>query len=74
MGILQAVALTAAESDAEDSGIGPGLYGFLVIVFLILALVLLYRSMRKQIRRVDFDPEGGSDAERMRGHQEPPER
>ena len=74
MGMLQAVALTAAESEAEDSGIGPGLYGFLVIVFLILALVLLYRSMRKQIRRVDFDPEGATDAERMRGHQEPPER
>jgi hypothetical protein len=74
MGILRAVALTAAESEAEDSGIGPGLYGFLVLVFLIAALFVLYRSMRKQIRKVDFDPEGTSDAERMRGHQEPPER
>lgn len=73
MGILQAVALTAAESEAEDSGVGPGLYGFLVLVFLIVALVVLYRSMRKQIRRVDFDPDGVTDTERMHGHREPPE-
>ncbi|TDC49912.1 hypothetical protein E1212_16660 [Jiangella ureilytica] len=74
MGILRAVALTAAETEPDNSEIGPGLYGFLVVVFLILALVMLYRSMRKQIRKVDFDPEGTSDAERMHGHQEPPER
>ncbi|SDT56097.1 hypothetical protein [Jiangella sp. DSM 45060] len=74
MGILQAVAFTAAESEAEDSGIGPGLYGLLVLVFLIVALFLLYRSLRKQIRKVDFDPEGVDDAERMRGHREPPDR
>lgn len=74
MGILRAVALTAAETEADDSGIGPGLYGFLVLVFLIVALFVLYRSMRKQIRKVDFDPEGTTDAERMHGHQEPPER
>jgi hypothetical protein len=75
MGILRAVALTAAESEADNSEIGPGLYGFLVVVFLVLALVMLYRSMRKQIRKVDFDPEGTTDTERMHGHhQEPPER
>ncbi|WP_116949911.1 hypothetical protein [Jiangella endophytica] len=74
MGILQAVAFTAAEAEAEDSGIGPGLYGFLVLIFLVVALFLLYRSLRKQIRRVDFDAEGASDAERMREHQEPPDR
>ncbi|WP_053203467.1 hypothetical protein [Jiangella muralis] len=74
MGILQAVAYIAAESEAEDSGVGPGLYGLLVLIFLVAALFLLYRSLRKQIRRVDFDPEGVDDVERMRGHQEPPER
>ncbi|PZF81383.1 hypothetical protein [Jiangella anatolica] len=74
MGILQAVAFAAAESESDDSGIGPGLYGFLVLIFLIVALVVLYRSMRKQIRKVDFDPDGVSDDERMRGHREPPDR
>lgn len=46
---------------------GPGLAGFLVFALLILAVVFLYRSMRKQLKRIDFDPEGQTDAERMRG-------
>jgi hypothetical protein len=45
---------------------GPGLTGFLVLAFLAVAVVFLYRSMRKQLRRIDFDPEGTTDAERMR--------
>ncbi|WP_298326379.1 hypothetical protein [Haloactinopolyspora sp.] len=45
---------------------GPGVLGFLVIVFLALALVLLYRSMRKQIRKVDYNDQGVTDEERMR--------
>jgi hypothetical protein len=46
---------------------GPGLAGLLVLAFLALAVVFLYRSMRKQLKRIDFDPEGRTDAERMRG-------
>ena len=45
---------------------GPGLTGFLVLAFLAVAVVFLYRSMRKQLKRIDFDPEGTTDAERMR--------
>lgn len=56
-------AIGAAES--ADSSVGPGLLGFLVVIFLLVALFVLYRSMRKQIRRVDFDAEGGTDEERM---------
>lgn len=41
--------------------------GFLVLLFLAVAVVFLYRSLRKQLRRIDFDPEGRTDAERMRG-------
>lgn len=50
----------------DGSGMGPGLTGFLVLAFLAVAVVFLYRSMRKQLRRIDFDPEGRTDAERMR--------
>jgi hypothetical protein len=50
----------------DGSGMGPGLTGFLVLLFLAVAVVFLYRSMRKQLRRIDFDPEGRTDAERMR--------
>lgn len=53
-------------STTDGSGMGPGLTGFLVLAFLVVAVVFLYRSMRKQLRRIDFDPEGTTDAERMR--------
>ena len=53
-------------STTDGSGMGPGLTGFLVLLFLAVAVVFLYRSMRKQLRRIDFDPEGRTDAERMR--------
>ncbi|HSJ61998.1 MAG TPA: hypothetical protein VK895_12255 [Jiangellaceae bacterium] len=53
-------------STTDGSGMGPGLTGFLVLAFLAVAVVFLYRSMRKQLRRIDFDPEGTTDAERMR--------
>ncbi|HEX6324988.1 MAG TPA: hypothetical protein VFZ72_00320 [Jiangellaceae bacterium] len=53
-------------STTDGSGMGPGLTGFLVLAFLAVAVIFLYRSMRKQLRRIDFDPEGRTDAERMR--------
>ncbi|PSK96082.1 hypothetical protein CLV30_12723 [Haloactinopolyspora alba] len=62
---MSTAAVSAAES--SDFNAGPGLFGFLVLAFLIVALVLLYRSMRKQMRKVDFDQEGLTDEERMRG-------
>jgi hypothetical protein len=49
-----------------ESSVGMGLVGFLVILGLALALVFLYRSLRRQLRRINFDPEGTTDAERMR--------
>lgn len=62
-----------ASTTDGSGGIGPGVAGFLVFVFLILAVVFLYRSMRKQLKRIDFDAEGQTDAERMRGRQTPPD-
>jgi hypothetical protein len=67
MNVGQAVFVTAT----ADSNVGMGLVGFLVIAGLALALVLLYRSLRRQLGRIDFDAEGTSDAERMRGHSSP---
>lgn len=58
-------AMLAAEQDG--SSIGPGSLGFWVVILMLAALVLLYRSMRRQIRKVDFDAEGTTDEERMRG-------
>lgn len=53
-------------SESEGTDIGPGSIGFWVVVALGLALFVLYRSLRKQMRRVDFNPEGSTDEERMR--------
>jgi len=49
-----------------DSNGGIGFLGFAVIGGLGLVLVFLYRSMRRQLRRIDFDADATSDAERMR--------
>lgn len=69
---LYAVAATAAESDVPGRpDIGPGSLGFWIVIALIVVLFFLYRSMRKQIRRVDFDPDAATDAERIASHREP---
>jgi hypothetical protein len=60
------VVFAAAPDVPADSVIGPGLLGFLVVVALGLALVFLYRSLRKQLRRIDFDADAASDVDRMR--------
>lgn len=39
----------------DPNWIGPGLFGFLSLVFLIVAVVVIWRSMNTQLRRVRFD-------------------
>ena len=41
------------ENDA--TWLGPGLLGFLSLVFLAVAVVVIYRSLNKQLKRVTFD-------------------
>lgn len=41
--------------DIDPNRVTPGIFGFLAFAFLILAVVVLYFSMRKQLGRVDFD-------------------
>ena len=59
----------AQTSDSWGLQAGPG--AFLMVVVLAGALVFLLRSMRKQIRRIDFDDTGESDSERMHGAHRP---
>lgn len=72
------------EPPIDPSRISPGLLGGMSFIFLIIAMVLLYRSMRKQMTRVSSDlPMGPGDQERAadaqmteeaeeRGSDEPP--
>ena len=75
-----AVALTAAgnvmagegaDVQPDASQIGPGSLGFWIVIGLMLVLILLYRSMRKQIRRVNFDTGAATDEDRVASHHEP---
>lgn len=53
------------EPPIDPSRVTPGMLGLVSFVFLIIAMVLLYRSMRKQISKVDPQlPEGPGDIER----------
>ncbi len=53
------------EPPIDPSRVTPGLLALICFVFLIIAIVLLYRSMRKQIGKVDPNlPDGPGDAER----------
>lgn len=65
------IAALVATTSTEDSSIGPGLLGFLVVVGLAAAVFVLYRSLRRQLKRIDFDPEGRTDAERMGDRPDP---
>ncbi|MDQ1305392.1 MAG: hypothetical protein QG671_1223 [Actinomycetota bacterium] len=39
----------------DPQRVTPGLLGFLSFVFLIIAVVILYFSLRKQLKKVNFD-------------------
>jgi hypothetical protein len=39
----------------DDSDVSPGVLGFLVVAALGVATWLLLRSMRRQMKKVDFD-------------------
>ncbi|NED95266.1 hypothetical protein G1H11_08050 [Phytoactinopolyspora alkaliphila] len=65
---MDVVAAVGMFRDGRDDGglsISAGSVGFWIVVALILVLVVLYRSMRKQIRRIDFDEDATTDQERM---------
>jgi hypothetical protein len=53
--------------EQQDFGLKAGPGAFWMFLALAGALVLLVLSMRKQMRRVDFDEQGETDVERMRG-------
>lgn len=39
----------------DPSIVGPGLIGFIIFIVLAVAVFLLWRSMNKQLKRIDFD-------------------
>lgn len=41
--------------EIDPSTVTPGAEGLVVFIFLLVAGYLLFRSLRKQLRRVDFE-------------------
>lgn len=67
--VLEAVGMFG-DGRTDGSGglsVSAGSAGFWIVIALLLVLIVLYRSMRKQIRRINFDESGTTDEERMRG-------
>ena len=52
---LAALAAAAASSSAND--VEPGVLGFLVVAAMGVALVFLLRSMNKQFRKIEPEPD-----------------
>lgn len=42
----------------DPNSVGPGLIGFVLFVFLCVAVFLLWRSMNKQLTKIDFEEPG----------------
>ncbi len=59
------VSVLVQDSTEEGFGLQAGPYAFFFFLAMGLALVFLLFSMRKQVRRIRFNEQGQSDAERM---------
>lgn len=47
--------IPAAQGELPDpSEVGPGMGALIVFIFLLVAGIFLFRSMKKQLKRVDF--------------------
>lgn len=47
----------------DPSIVGPGMLGFVVFLGLLVAAIFLFRSLNKQIKRVDFDESADDSAQ-----------
>lgn len=56
---LLSTGLPTAELDPNS--VKPGWVALLIVLALGAATVLLWRNMGKQLKRIDFDPDGGAD-------------
>ncbi len=69
---MDAMTAALAAAQVDESTIGPGGWGFWIVIGLLAALFFLYLSMRKHLRKVDFDVEPDANDERPRqGRGEP---
>ncbi len=63
-------ALSAPPAEIDTNSVTAGLWGFLSFAFFIIVATILYFSLRKQLRRVDFD-ENSPEASGIKSTDEP---
>ncbi|MEI8056830.1 MAG: hypothetical protein WCI29_05450 [Actinomycetes bacterium] len=61
-GLARATSASASPSPSPSAGtppdaalVTPGILGFISLAFLGIAVVVIWRSMNKQLKRIDFD-------------------
>ncbi len=53
--LSQSTPTSPLPGESDSTWLGPGLLGFLSVVFLAVAVFAIYKSMNKQLKRVTFD-------------------
>jgi hypothetical protein len=53
--LSQSTPTSPLPGESDSTWLGPGLLGFLSLVFLAVAVFVIYKSMNKQLKRVTFD-------------------
>ena len=73
MTTLWSTMVPLAQQTPNPNDVGPGLMAFVVFIFLVVAVVFLALSFRKQLRKVDFEaPEDDQKTEsRKNGRAQP---
>jgi hypothetical protein len=53
--LSQSTPTSPLPGESDSSWLGPGFLGFLSLVFLAVAVFVIYKSLNKQLKRVTFD-------------------
>jgi hypothetical protein len=53
--LSQSTPTSPLPGESDSTWLGPGLLGFLSLVFLAVAVFVIYKSLNKQLTRVTFD-------------------
>ena len=56
--LSQSTPTSPMPGENDSSWIGPGLLGFLSVVFLAVAVFVIWKSLNKQLTRVTFEEDG----------------
>ena len=59
--LSQSTPTSPLPGESDSTWLGPGLLGFLSLMFLVVAVFFIYRSLNKQLKRVTFDEAAVND-------------